>query len=89
MVSDFNSIKAKEFELELAVDPLFKKTSADFDEGGAGGLLMNHLGVDGVGRVIFDSSDVVMVEDEDEYQGTDQDPRIDIKELQCEYTISS
>ncbi|TIC19390.1 barren [Wallemia mellicola] len=88
LVSDFNSIKAKEFELELAVDPLFKKTSADFDEGGAGGLLMNHLGVDGVGRVIFDSSDVVMVEDEDEYQGTDQDPRIDIKELQSKFLSS-
>lgn len=45
---------------------------------------MNHLGVDGVGRVIFDSSDVAMVEDEDEYNENEQDPRIDIAELQCE-----
>ena len=44
---------------------------------------MNHLGVDGVGRVIFDSSDVAMVEDEDENNENDQDPRIDISELQC------
>ncbi|TIB00128.1 hypothetical protein E3P96_02713 [Wallemia ichthyophaga] len=88
LVNDFNSLKAKEFELELAIDPLFKKTSADFDEGGAGGLLMNHLGVDGVGRVIFDSSDVAMVEDEDEYNENEQDPRIDIAELQSKFLPS-
>lgn len=44
-------------ELEFSVDPLFKKASADFDEGGAKGLLLNHLGIDGKGRIVFDSSD--------------------------------
>jgi condensin complex subunit 2 len=44
-------------ELEFAVDPLFKKASADFDEGGAKGLLLNHLAIDGNGRIVFDSSD--------------------------------
>lgn len=44
-------------ELEFAVDPLFKKASADFDEGGAKGLLLNHLAIDGQGRIVFDSSD--------------------------------
>lgn len=44
-------------ELEFSVDPLFKKASADFDEGGAKGLLLNHLGIDGRGRIVFDSSD--------------------------------
>jgi condensin complex subunit 2 len=44
-------------ELEFAVDPLFKKASADFDEGGAKGLLLNHLMIDGQGRIVFDSSD--------------------------------
>ena len=39
------------------MDPLFKKASADFDEGGAKGLLLNHLGIDVDGRVVFDSSD--------------------------------
>lgn len=29
--------------LEFAVDPLFKKTSAAFDEGGVDGLLFSHL----------------------------------------------
>jgi condensin complex subunit 2 len=44
-------------ELEFAVDPLFKKASADFDEGGAKGLLLNHLAIDSEGRIVFDSSD--------------------------------
>jgi condensin complex subunit 2 len=44
-------------ELEFSVDPLFKKASADFDEGGAKGLLLNHLGIDANGRIVFDSSD--------------------------------
>lgn len=46
-------------ELEFAVDPLFKKMSADFDEGGAKGLLLNHLSIDSEGRIVFDSSDDV------------------------------
>lgn len=44
-------------ELEFSVDPLFKKASADFDEGGAKGLLLNHLAIDSSGRIVFDSSD--------------------------------
>lgn len=39
------------------MDPLFKKASADFDEGGAKGLLLNHLTIDSHGRIVFDSSD--------------------------------
>lgn len=39
------------------MDPLFKKASADFDEGGAKGLLLNHLAIDSLGRIVFDSSD--------------------------------
>lgn len=36
---------------------MFKKASADFDEGGAKGLLLNHLMIDSHGRIVFDSSD--------------------------------
>lgn len=57
MVPSFASIQLKKFELEFAVDPLFKKASADFDEGGAKGLLLNHLSIDAEGRIVFDSSD--------------------------------
>ncbi|KAK0533289.1 hypothetical protein OC842_003014 [Tilletia horrida] len=66
LAKHFSQIKIKNFDLEFTVDPLFKKTSADFDEGGAGGLLMNHLGVDRRMRVVFDASDVAGVDEEDD-----------------------
>lgn len=53
----FAALQLKKFELEFSVDPLFKKASADFDEGGAKGLLLNHLAIDFSGRIVFDSSD--------------------------------
>ncbi|WFD43854.1 hypothetical protein MPSI1_002519 [Malassezia psittaci] len=59
LVKDFAQLQVKRFDLEFSVDPLFKKTSADFDEGGAGGLLMNHLHVDDSMKVVFDSTDFV------------------------------
>ncbi|KAF2090808.1 barren, partial [Saccharata proteae CBS 121410] len=57
LVSSFAQLQLKKMELEFAVDPLFKKASADFDEGGAKGLLLNHLAIDTRGRIVFDSSD--------------------------------
>lgn len=60
LAPSFASLQLKKFELEFAVDPLFKKASADFDEGGAKGLLLNHLAIDAEGRVVFDSSDDVV-----------------------------
>ena len=57
LAPSFTSLQLKKFELEFSVDPLFKKASADFDEGGAKGLLLNHLAIDSTGRIVFDSSD--------------------------------
>ncbi|KAI9009341.1 condensin complex subunit 2/barren [Phycomyces nitens] len=57
LLKDFSSIALKKFDLDFSVDPLFKKTSADFDEGGARGLLLNHLGIDRNCKIIFDASD--------------------------------
>ncbi|KXL42048.1 MAG: hypothetical protein FE78DRAFT_155272 [Acidomyces sp. 'richmondensis'] len=57
LAPNFEALRLKKMELEFAVDPLFKKASADFDEGGAKGLLLNHLAIDGSGRIVFDSSD--------------------------------
>lgn len=57
LAPSFAALQLKKLELEFAVDPLFKKASADFDEGGAKGLLLNHLMIDGEGRIVFDSSD--------------------------------
>lgn len=41
--------------MAFTVDPLYHQTSAQFDEGGAKGLLLNNLGVYGGCRVLFDS----------------------------------
>ncbi|KAL9604314.1 MAG: hypothetical protein Q9179_001899 [Wetmoreana sp. 5 TL-2023] len=57
LAPSFASLQFKKFELEFSIDPLFKKASADFDEGGAKGLLLNHLSIDSEGRIVFDSSD--------------------------------
>ncbi|KAL2350673.1 condensin complex component cnd2 [Cryomyces antarcticus] len=57
LATSFAQLQLKKMELEFSVDPLFKKASADFDEGGAKGLLLNHLTIDGRGRIVFDSSD--------------------------------
>jgi condensin complex subunit 2 len=65
LVNSFEQLRLKKMELEFSVDPLFKKASADFDEGGAKGLLLNHLSIDNTGRIVFDSSDDV----EDEQNG--------------------
>jgi len=57
LAPSFAPLQLKKMELEFSVDPLFKKASADFDEGGAKGLLLNHLSIDSQGRIVFDSSD--------------------------------
>ncbi|KAF2405313.1 barren [Trichodelitschia bisporula] len=57
LATSFAQLQLKKMELEFSVDPLFKKASADFDEGGAKGLLLNHLAIDNKGRIVFDSSD--------------------------------
>lgn len=54
LAKDFSQIQVKSLDLELSVDPLFRKMCADFNEGGAKGLLLNSLAIDKTGRVIFD-----------------------------------
>ena len=55
--------------MDFAVDPLFKKTSADFDEGGARGLLLNHLSIDQHCKIIFDASDATIECNTEELDG--------------------
>ncbi|KAF2791987.1 barren [Melanomma pulvis-pyrius CBS 109.77] len=57
LASSFAQLQNKKMEMDFVVDPLFKKATADFDEGGAKGLLLNHLSIDSKGRIVFDSSD--------------------------------
>ena len=70
-------LRSKKLDLEFSVDPLFKKTCADFDEGGAHGLLMNHLslgvGSEGALRVVFDASDSMVKDGE----GDDDEPQLE------------
>ncbi|CAO3628471.1 unnamed protein product [Cunninghamella blakesleeana] len=65
LLKDFSSIALKKLDVDFSVDPLFKKTSADFDEGGARGLLLNHLNLDQDCKIIFDSSDAKPEDDND------------------------
>jgi condensin complex subunit 2 len=50
-----DNLNVKKLEREFEVDPLFRKTSASFDEGGARGLLLNHLYTHRGGQLLFDS----------------------------------
>lgn len=91
LAKSFAALSVKKFDLEFAVDPLFKKTSADFDEGGATGLLMNHLGVDRTGRVVFDAGDVEIedettgeMDEQDEAIADEDDAELDLEPLQGE-----
>lgn len=52
------ALNIKKFDLAFAVDPLFHKTSAQFDEGGAKGLLLNNLSVYRGCEIVFDSMDI-------------------------------
>ena len=68
------------------MDPLFRKTSADFDEGGARGLLLNHLSVDRDCKLIFDASDAKFGDDkEGDNVEKDDNEVIDISKLRCGY----
>lgn len=74
LVTSFDQLRLKKMELEFSVDPLFKKASADFDEGGAKGLLLNHLSIDSSGRIVFDSSDDAQDPEVDESRQDSMEP---------------
>jgi len=84
LVNHFDQLKLKKMELEFSVDPLFKKASADFDEGGAKGLLLNHLSIDSEGRIVFDSSDDAKEKDGDESRRDSMDPEGEEQEKEGE-----
>ena len=78
LASSFTQLQLKKMELEFSVDPLFKKASADFDEGGAKGLLLNNLTIDAQGKIVFDSSDDAQdASAEEQHATTAPDARIE------------
>ncbi|EMG45851.1 Condensin complex subunit 2 [Candida maltosa Xu316] len=87
---DFETIRIKKLEQELAIDPLFKKALAEFDEGGAKSLLLNTLNIDRTGRVVFDATsnpvqESTTTEEEQQQQedkSKDQQTNIDITSLE-------
>lgn len=56
--ANLKNITTLKLETDLAVDPLFQKMSAAFDEGGASGMLMNNLPIGPNAQVIFDSGEI-------------------------------
>ncbi|TVU33960.1 hypothetical protein EJB05_15779, partial [Eragrostis curvula] len=53
--SSFEALNVKKFDVAFTADPLYHQTTAQFDEGGAKGLLLYNLGVYGSCHVLFDS----------------------------------
>jgi len=56
------ALNLKQFDLEYAADPLFKKTCAEFDESNSRGMLLHNLNLSATCQVIFDSSDSVRLD---------------------------
>eukprot|EP00965_Chrysotila_dentata_P255220 6212145-Pleurochrysis_carterae.AAC.4 len=52
-----SQLNMKKLELAFEIDPLFHRTSAKFDEGGAKGLLLHNLPVRNGCELVLDSSD--------------------------------
>lgn len=88
LATNVAQLRSKKLDLEFSVDPLFKKTCADFDEGGAQGLLMNHLslgvGPDGSLRVVFDASDSTGKGEDDDEPFEEPQDEIDLSYLRSE-----
>ncbi|KAL5513141.1 hypothetical protein ACEPAH_3539 [Sanghuangporus vaninii] len=91
LAKNASQLRSKKLDLEFSVDPLFKKTCADFDEGGAQGLLMNHLslgiGSEGCMRVIFDASDSMGKSKSEDEEVADIEPYddVDLSNIRSEF----
>lgn len=78
-----DALTLKNFDLEFSIDPLFKKTSAEFDETGSRGTLLRSLEVSPRDNlVIFDSSDKIPVDFGDQLEEGNESHDLDITALQ-------
>ena len=80
---DNSAITCVDLEQDFFQDPLFQKTAADFDQGGAQGLLLSNLDISSQGRVIFDGSDVNL--DNNHVDEFDGDYVLDLQELKSKF----
>ncbi|KAI0726709.1 condensin complex subunit 2/barren [Fomitopsis betulina] len=89
LAKNLTQLRSKKLDLEFTVDPLFRKTCADFDEGGAQGLLMNHLslgeGPQGSLRVVFDASDAMGAGGDEEEPLLEPEDPVDLSYLRKEF----
>lgn len=87
--TNLKNLNVNQFDLAFEVDPLFHKTSAAFDEGGTGGLLLNHLFVrDDSCELLLDSTTVTMStrDSSSEGQTTQDNSMVDLSELRDVYS---
>ncbi|TPX38063.1 hypothetical protein SmJEL517_g00299 [Synchytrium microbalum] len=85
--TDINQLNVKKFDSEFMVDPLFKKTSADFDEGGARGLLLNHLCISNTGHMIFDASDATVKDVVDPNATITESTMVNLTKLKLKFDV--
>ena len=86
-LSSSAALNLKKFDLEFTVDPLFKKTSAEFDQGGAKGLLLNNLGMNDSGKIVFDASDAAFCKAEEAPEQQVPTALVDLSRLRGMMTI--
>ena len=78
------------FDLEFEVDPMFHIMSATFDEGGASGMLLNHLRCyDDDQLLVLDSSIVVPVVEEKSVSESQSNtkPSLDLDEIRGKFCL--
>jgi len=56
---NLNNLDTNKYDLEFDLDPLFQKTSAKFDEGGAKGLILNNVNVNSSINLMFESGNAL------------------------------
>eukprot|EP00891_Asterochloris_glomerata_P007927 jgi/Astpho2/7927/Aster-x1468 len=80
----WEALNVKKFDLAFAVDPLFHRMSAQFDEGGARGLLLANLSVFKGCELVFDSADVpeeAVQADQQQYRPGSKEVEVDLSAL--------
>ena len=77
--TNMENLNLKDLEYQITTDPLFQKTSASFDEGGAKGMLLNNLSVQNGCQIVFDSSDAIDETSED--SGSPDDDELELGDL--------
>ncbi|KAI8867919.1 barren-domain-containing protein [Ramicandelaber brevisporus] len=77
LAKNWAAVTLPKLDLEFEIDPLFRKTSAELDEGGTRGMLLNRLSVDRHGKIILDSRDAILPgendDEEDESSNKEED----------------